>query len=104
MKKILLILFALALTACAQYSYTLTQTPVKLYSLHQMDSVCVAEKIPTLSSNKWLQTYMMMYENNKVLYQYVYIQRQNNKEKTYMCTYMDSIYKYNTRYFEKIKK
>lgn len=104
MKKLLFILFMIVLTSCVQYSYIMTQTQIKEYSRPQIDSVCTAEHIPPISSDKWLQTYIISFDDNKSISQQTYILRHNNIEKTFMCTQIDSIYKFNIRQLEKIKK
>lgn len=82
----------------------MSSTPIAYYNKHQIDSVCFAEKIPTISNDKWLNSSFKDEHLNKFINQYTFIIRNDNIEKSYFCTDCDSIYRFNIRTLKRIKK
>lgn len=102
--KMLILFFVILIVSCAQYTYFFKQTGVEEYYKNQIDSICEIEKIPFISNDKWIYSILIDDLTSEPIYQYIFIKRCNDMEKTYICTQIDSIYKFNIRELHKIKK
>ena len=104
MKKIIIfILFSLFLAfAC---SPKIMMNSIKgTYNEYQLDSICNVERLPD-DLTKWHGTYLIDYETNEQIKQYVFIKESNRKgEVIYTITVEDSIYHFRKRVVEKIQK
>ena len=74
------------------------------FTKKQIDSILVIEKVSTNLNDDWAS--LLMYdENNKPIYQYVYIKELNKKsEVVYQIILIDSTFTLNKRIVEQIKK
>ena len=74
------------------------------YNEYQLDSICNVERLPD-DLTKWHGTYLIDYETNEQIKQYVFIKESNRKgEVIYTITVEDSIYHFRKRVVEKIQK
>lgn len=105
MKKIIYLFLIIFLFSCTHYIYNMRNIKNETYNKNQVDSICLAENIPMLNDEYWIKTFFINEDDKNIIYQYMYIQRKNNIEKTYICTFdKDSIFKFTVRQLEKIKK
>ena len=101
MKKIILLFIALLIYACGGPSYLMTRNFDKYYNIHQVDSVCKAERIPS-DLNKWSR--MAMTDDSTAFYQYMYRKANDSIEFVWTITELDTVYRFKKRTLNIIDK
>lgn len=101
MKKIILLFIALLIYACGGPSYLMTRNFDKYYNIHQVDSVCKIERIPS-DLNKWSR--MAMADDSTAFYQYMYRKANDSIEFVWTITELDTVYRFKKRTLNIIDK
>lgn len=95
MKKFILLLFiALLAYACGGPSYLMTRNFDKYYNIHQVDSVCKVDRIPS-NLDKWSR--MALTDDSTAFYQYMYRKVNDSTEVVWTLTDLDTIYRFKKR-------
>lgn len=109
-KKIFsLIFFIIFLTGCAA-QYSISNSYTYYYNEYQVDSICNIEKIPSVNEyEKWISIHFLDEETNLSIKQSTYIRniKENKKksiEEAFICSDLDTIYKFQKRILIKEKK
>lgn len=100
-RKMFIPLIILLLCSCT-VRYNMFNSYSGYYTKMQIDSICNKERIPFIDDNKWNTMGYFDAEDSVVIKQYVYIKNVNeNKKKeieqTFICTDLDSVFKFNKR-------
>lgn len=101
MKKIILLFIALLIYECGGPSYLMTRNFDKYYNMHQVDSVCKVERIPS-DLNKWSR--MAMTDDSTAFYQYMYRKANDSIEFVWTITELDTVYRFKKRTLNIIDK
>ena len=101
--KIFIIVICVFMFSCNKYAYIMHSTPIQYYTFNEIDSICMVYDIPMVPSN-WIFSMYIDELTNTPINQYTFITKTNETEKTYICTQIDSVYRFNIRTLKKIKK
>ena len=101
MKKIILLFIALLIYECGGPSYLMTRNFDKYYNIHQVDSICKVERIPS-DLNKWSR--MAMTDDSTAFYQSMYRKANDSTEFVWTITELDTVYRFKKRTLNIIDK
>ena len=106
-KSVLYFIIAVLFASCAA-SYTMFNTYNSYYSKEQIDSICLAEKLPPIKVGDWHSMGYFDSEDSVTISQYFYIRnikksKEKNIEIAFVCTDFDTIYKMSKRVMIKEK-
>lgn len=103
-KFIFTLMSCIIIFSCNSYTYTMFSTPVSYLNKHELDSICNVNNIPVISNDNWIYSMFKDDISETYIHQYVFISKNDTTEKTYICTDLDSMYRFNIRTLKKIKK
>lgn len=106
-KFLFFILITLCFYGCAA-TYTMHNAYNSYFSKNAIDSICVAEHLPSIKMGPWNAMAYVDEETGAKVEQYVYTRtiKENKKttvEQTFICTDLDTVFKLNKRILIKEK-
>lgn len=106
-KRLFTAFIMLLLSSCTVH-YNMFNSYNGYYNKMQIDSICNKEKIPFIDDINWNTMGYFDAEDSVVIKQYVYIRnvvcnKKKSSEETFICTDLDSLYKFNKRILIKEK-